>query len=227
MRILVGDEILNLSYINLAKMYLGRGCEAKVYKYKDEALKIYRPHCIKLRLDEDSALELTRIDTERILLPRKLIYDCDTGAFIGYTTRFIYKTKIASIFDMEIGNLVSEVNLLRSEAVKLADSGVIITDFNINNTIFNNGIYLVDPGSYKSVNSNYSLGFRNFVRDRNVSTLNEYIEYDLFRALGLNGAQREMIGSLLGTTRTDFANLDLNLDTDTLKEPVKQYIKRL
>ena len=133
MRILVGDEILNLSYINLAKMYLGRGCEAKVYKYKDEALKIYRPHCIKLRLEEDRALELTRIDTERILLPRKLIYDCDTGTFIGYTTRFIYKTKITSKDRSNINYCETVCLLLNKSTINYHYYSYSVWDFLIKN----------------------------------------------------------------------------------------------
>ena len=83
MKMLIDNKSLNIA--DIEKHYIDEGTEVVVYKYNDMALKIYKDYCRKQRLDLDTAKELSKIDTSRILLPRNIVYT-ENGEFIGYTT---------------------------------------------------------------------------------------------------------------------------------------------
>ena len=75
----------------IPEILLGSGTEGKVYYNKDsnEAVKIfYTFNGYDALMDEDEALKMSKINTEYILLPRRLVYN-EKGFFEGYTTPYI------------------------------------------------------------------------------------------------------------------------------------------
>ena len=84
------------------------GTEGNVYHIGDRAVKIYRPFCLKNRLDENTVDYLKTIETKRILLPREKVTD-KNGMFCGYTTE--YGTMQVAVID----NLSSLITARNSE----------------------------------------------------------------------------------------------------------------
>lgn len=85
------------------KVFLGSGCEGKVYYNEDtnEAVKIQYNEINKITsLSEESALRLCNIPTNYILLPRRLVYD-ENGKYLGYTTTYIPKNKEIEELDVQ------------------------------------------------------------------------------------------------------------------------------
>lgn len=224
MRILIDDELLKFSFIYLTRMYLGSGYEAKVYRYKDEALKIYKTYSVKFRLNEIDALKLSMMNTNRLLLPRRIIRNPDTGHFIGYTTKFLYSSKIGDILNMQMEHFMGELGLLRDDVISLGDYGVKVTDFNLRNTVYSDGIYLVDPGSYWVSDKNLSSDFRETIKRNNLANLNWYVKSSLLKGVKLDCDLEDIVSE---QPDRDICYIgDVIGNSFMTGETVKEYIKR-
>ncbi len=172
MRILIGEEqIVELSPETLEKTYISSGKEASVYWYGDEALKLYHFPCSEYRLGLEDAKKLSEIDTSRVLLPKRIIFDPDNGDFLGYTTIFIPKRPILSLFKMNMDSFLDEIAVLESDAIRLSNHGVSLDDFNLENTIYDGygEIYMIDPGSFQFLDNGID------VHEYNMLELQDYI----------------------------------------------------
>ena len=67
---------------------IGTGATGDVYKYKNTALKIFKKDKTP-PIDEETAKYLTTISTNRILLPRNLLFY--NQSFRGYTYKLVSK----------------------------------------------------------------------------------------------------------------------------------------
>ena len=226
MEILIDNDYLEFSYFDLLKMRLGSGLEAVVYGYNDEALKIYRLCSVKLRLDEDEAIRLSKLNaTRRILLPQRIIRNPDTLKFKGYTTKLLHKEESLGIFNMPMKQFLSEISLLRDDVVELANQGVKVVDLNIGNTVYSNGIYLVDPGSFDVRREKTTRYLRDeFVR-YNMINLNWFIKSSFVSGVSLNCDFDDVFSNATGKKITcigDVIEKDAKCD-----ETLGQYVKRM
>lgn len=226
MKILIDDDYLEFSSFELLKMRLGSGFEAVVYGYNDEALKIYRMCSIKLRLDEEDAIRLSKLSaTRRVLLPQRIIRDPDTLKFKGYTTKLLPKEEPLGIFNMQMRQFLSEISLIRDDVVELANQGVKVTDFNIENTVYKGGIYLVDPGSFQVRREKTTRYLRDeFVR-WNMINLNWFIKNSFVRGVRLGCCFEDIFSDVPGKKVTcigDIIEKDAKCD-----ETLGQYVKRM
>ena len=103
-------------------------------------------------MDIEDAIKMTKIDTQYILLPRRLIFK-DNLIFAGYTTPFIegHNTFLRNtLINSSIDELTDIFNKLYSDVYTLSINRIIITDIigNEDNLIFNGSFYLLDPGYY-------------------------------------------------------------------------------
>lgn len=123
---------------------IGYGTEGKVYynKNSQEAVKIfYTFNGYDAVMDEDEALKMSRINTEYILLPRRLVYD-ERGFFAGYTTKYIKS-------DVGLYDLFDIYNKLYKDIETLSNEKIILTDIlKEGNHVFGDCVYLIDPGYY-------------------------------------------------------------------------------
>ncbi len=147
----IGDKILELTDDDLEYMYVDEGMEGTIYRLGDMALKVYDRFSNKARLEEDEALKLSEIDTDRILLPRELIYDEDDN-FKGYTTKFLTSYNFKNLGRMPIKEFSNEIGLIYKDINTLTNHNVDVDDYTLSNIILSDGLYLVDPGSYMFVN---------------------------------------------------------------------------
>ena len=137
MRILLGEELLDLDEETLNYMFLDEGNESEVFRYGDSALKIYKPHCSKSRLGLDDVIELSKIPTKRFLMPREVIRDADTLEFIGYSLPFVYKYPRDILMRIKMNDFLDELDVIHSDLELLAQHHVDIEDVHIDNVLFN------------------------------------------------------------------------------------------
>ncbi len=168
MRIRLGKKLFEFSDIQLDKMYIDEGMEGTIYRLGEDALKIYSKYPAKDRLNEEEALRLSKIGTERFLLPKKLIYDED-NTFIGYSTKFIEDYDFKNVRYLSMNELCSELDILYNELKSLNDNLVDVEDYSLYNAIYNGEIYIVDPGSYRFVKD------EGYLHKDNKYKLNEFI----------------------------------------------------
>ena len=133
----------------LSNQMLNYGDEADVYRIKGQAVKIYKQFCPKTRLDERTVEYLKTIDTKRLLLPRKTVYD-EFNKFNGYTTKLITEGSKSLIGKLKMSKMISEMKLLTEDVEVLSELGITIDDLDYRDVLYGdeNGIYYCDPGSF-------------------------------------------------------------------------------
>ena len=220
MRILVGDELLEFSEDELDARYINEGCESIVYQYGNEVLKIYKRYCGKDRLTEKDASVLTEIETKRILLPRRIIKEADTGIFMGYSLPLIQVCSKKVIPNMPVETFVDELDLLHDDIRKLSDNRVDIEDLYIDNVLYDGRFFLGDPGSFVVRRNSYQ---GDIYRD-NICTLNRFVIDDVFGMVKITKAGRNIIDCSFDCSH--YIGDEIR-DTARPKEKISQYVKRI
>jgi hypothetical protein len=83
MLLYVGNEEVHFSKSDLENRYINKGREGKVYQYRNEALKIYTSELkYRKKLTESEVKKMSSVLTDRILLPKKPVYN-EEKKFIG------------------------------------------------------------------------------------------------------------------------------------------------
>ena len=217
MEVLIDNDLIELDKLD----YLGCGIEGKVYRYFDEAVKVYKPDCYKYRLDFNTASRLSLFDTNRFLLPRRIVYSPEDGSFLGYTTKYIAKGPKSDVFRKNVNRFCDELDVLRDDITLLSNDKVLIEDLIIGNTVFNNGsIFLIDPGSYRFIN-----GSEDDVLYSNLWEFRDFIAYDLLGSVAYGRRRKELIKEIFLGYEMDVC--DFMRKTTTGCETVKQYVKRI
>lgn len=141
----IGNRKEDLNGKRIRKIATGE--KGDVYKYKGEAIKLFNPD-EQPPMTEDVAEYLTKIQTSRILLPRKLVFYQD--AFRGYTLRLVQKKgNSRKLIALPGENLVENVETIESDIRTLSDKKVLLNGITPDNVLFNGRLYLTDPAHYK------------------------------------------------------------------------------
>ena len=126
----------------------GSGMESDAYKINDKVVKFYKRYCKKIRMDKKTCNALSQISTKRILMPKTSLLDKKRN-IQGYTMEYIEDIGKDSFFKLTKENLKEEIEKLEEDIIQLSDNAVEIRDIlEESNTVFHNGVYLIDPGSY-------------------------------------------------------------------------------
>lgn len=127
---------------------IGVGNEGTTYLIGGEAVKIYGGFCLKSRLGPDGVDILSKIPTNRIVLPKDKVKN-QQGYFCGYTTKYIDKVEFNHDI-VTMRHLLNELLLYEQDLALLSQNGVIAYDMNYDNIVYshNNSIYMIDPGSF-------------------------------------------------------------------------------
>lgn len=141
----VGNRKEDLSGKKISKIATGE--KGDVYKYKGEAIKIFNEH-EALPMSQETAEALTKIQTGRILLPRKLVFYKD--AFCGYTLRLVHKKgNSKKLIGIPGESLILNTEMIEKDIMTLSDKKVLLNGITPDNVVFNGRLYLADPAHYK------------------------------------------------------------------------------
>jgi len=88
MKFYVDDKKYDLDYKKMQKNFISSGFESDVYRFDNKVYKFYKEVCLKYRLDKKSVEYLSKIKTNRLLLPKDVIYD-ENKEFFGYSMKYI------------------------------------------------------------------------------------------------------------------------------------------
>ena len=131
----------DLSLKRLTK--IANGQTGDVYKYKNSALKIFRKG-IEPPIDQTTAKHLTGISTQRILLPRKLLFY--NVKFVGYTYKLVSKKGSGKrMINLPKDELIGNISILESDIKTLSENKVLLNGIDPTNYIFNGDLYISDP----------------------------------------------------------------------------------
>ncbi len=129
---------------------LAKGKTGNVYKYGNSAIKVF--HDIhELPIKEETAKYLTTIDTERILLPRKLLfYENDISDFFsGYSLKLVPKKgNIKKLINSPKKQLIENIEALEKDVKTISKKNILLSDMSPDNVQYNGNIYISDPSKY-------------------------------------------------------------------------------
>lgn len=140
------NKYIKIKIKSLPKIASGK--TGDVYKYKDSALKVFNKEISPL--DEETANYLTTIQTERILLPQKLLFYNNT--LKGYTLKkWDKKGSGKRIITLPKKVLLNEVIISERDTERLSKRRVLLNGVSPENAIFNGELYLTDPSLYSTL----------------------------------------------------------------------------
>lgn len=220
----IGDEKVELSEQELRNRYIDHGEEGNVYQYKKEAVKFYSDKMIyKRRLQEEDVLKLSEINTKRILLPRKPVYDKDKK-YIGYTTEFKIEAPKERIGLLRMKDLVKELELIKEDIRLLSNNLVKIQDLNYGGLLMTqDGIYITDPGEYHFSKKSYP----DSLYDYNIDEMNYYFTRVVFnRYLKLTNREKEKLKEIFPLLKDYFLEV-IKRNEYKPEQKVNGYFKKL
>jgi len=163
---------------------IGTGVTGDVYKYKNTALKIFKKDK-KLPIDYDTAKYLTNISTDRILLPRHLLFYNDS--FTGYTYKLVSKKGSGNrIIMLPREELIENVRAIEKDTKILSSKKVLLNGIEPANCIFNGTLYVSDPKDY-SILETFST--------RELEALNRYQIHMLLTSLITSEIRKTNLGT--------------------------------
>lgn len=124
---------------------IGNGTTGNVYRYKNQALKIFNPDK-ELPIDIETASYLASISTSRVLLPKNLLFY--NHKLRGYTYKLVSKKKTMPLINLPKDVLIGNIAILERDVERLSRKKVLLNGISPENSIFNGHIYLTDPSRY-------------------------------------------------------------------------------
>ena len=119
-----------------------------VYRYKNEALRVFRDG--EEPIDKKTAEYLTNISTERILLPRKLLFY--NNAFKGYTMKLVSQKGAGKrIITTQTDEIIDCVEAVEKDINELSHKKVLLNGINPGYSLYNGELYLVNPAGYRII----------------------------------------------------------------------------
>ena len=223
MLLYIDDEKVNFSKSDLENRYINKGREGKVYQYRNEALKIYTDELkYRKKLTESEVIKMSSILTDRILLPKRPIYN-ESKEFIGYTTSFKIEAPKERIGLMKFKDLISDLELIKNDIDIISKNNIELDDLNCGSLLMTqSNLFIGDPGAYTISNSSDTSDLYNY----NVKKMNYYFTRMIFlEYLKLTKKEKEVlkeyfsIDSEFFIDKIDKENIKSNQSTNaTLKK---------
>ncbi|MBR3199667.1 MAG: hypothetical protein IKG27_06690 [Bacilli bacterium] len=192
-----------------------------VYRYKNNVLRIFREN--ESHIEEETARYLTNISTERILLPKKLLFY--NNAFKGYTMTLVsQKGSSKKIITTPLEEILRTIEIVENDIEILSQKKVLLNNAAPNHTLYNGELYIVDPSKYSILDLNTSKELEKINYYQLQLLLTELIVTELNKN---NYSQQVLrnIKELLSSRETD-ERISTHLNNVMNKEKnIKQYIK--
>ena len=125
---------------------LAKGKNGNIYGYGNFAIKVFN-NPSDPPISEDTANYLTTINTDRILLPRKLLFYED--AFSGYSLKLVPKrSNVKKLINSPIEKLIENVEALEKDIKTISNRKILLSDMSPENVKYNGTLYISDPSKY-------------------------------------------------------------------------------
>lgn len=234
MEFIVNGKKVRYNPYNMKKdRLLGDGMEVEAYQVGDKAVKFFKRYPGKAILLTKSSMEkMKKINTKRILLPIDALLD-KRHNLRGYEMNYVEDLGINNYFSLNKDRLREENELLKKDIEILSDNNLLLEDLLFKNTVYNNGLYLIDPGSYQfdfSLDANQVYGI-------NIERINEYLIFDILKNYYLVNHNKfgnhinytfgkELYKEYNKSSNKDVLEFLSNIEENTLEDFVKIRIKK-
>lgn len=202
---------------------IGEGKEGTVYKYNDDCIKLFhnnRNSSNLLSINEDKFIFFTQINTQRIILPKQLLYNY-RGEIEGYLMKYIESNfKLSNIRNKNVNDIIEYLFDLKKDIDILNDNDILINDLKDSHLLYNDGFYLIDTSLYSKYQYDNILNCD--VKSKNISSINHFF-------IGMLLMQKENIKDY-SLNKRDIPNIYFKLYNDnfyfigdSLEKEVKKY----
>lgn len=155
MKYQINNEFITPDIIRKLKL-IKSGKTGKVYKWKNnQILKIFTINQSKddIQMDLETAEILSKINTKSryIILPIDLVFnknDYKKNNLKGYTSLYIKRKGNSNITKIPKGKLLENIQGIEEDIELLSSKNILLDGLNIQNTIFNDKLYISDPIRY-------------------------------------------------------------------------------
>ncbi len=225
MKYQINNEFITPDIIRKLKL-IESGKTGKVYKWKNnKILKIFTKNSPenKCPMDLETAEILSKINTKSryIILPIDLVFnknDYKKNNLKGYTSLYIKRKGNSNITKIPKGKLLENIQGIEKDIELLSSKNILLDGLNMQNTIFNDKLYISDPVRY--------IKMEDEVRDINMKLfqqlLIDLISRDL-RKLKVSKGKIEQVAELLYLKDDEVLNciyLKDILDTPTYTDDI-------
>lgn len=198
MEFLIDGKKVRLNPYNMKySPLIGEGTKARVYLIGEKAYKLYKPFCDTELMTKEKIDYLKKIPTKRVILPKSPILD-KKRRLKGYISKYIVDFGIEQFMLKDIDITLRELEKLQADFLTLGDYKVLVNDANYTNSVFNDGIYIIDCGRFE-INDKIS-------RFHNIQMFNDYLIGSLFttycRINGINFSK----------SKDEYNNMRLQMD---------------
>ena len=214
------DKDIKLTRMNK----IGTGVNGDVFKYRNMALKIFKKDK-KEPIDYYTAEYLTNISTDRILLPKNLLFYNNT--FKGYTYKLVSKKgSTQRMIMLPKTELVQNIRVLERDIEILSNKKVLLDGVEPTNSIFNGNLYLTDPTEYKILDECSS---------DDLEVLNKYQLHLLLISLittelrknNFTSSEQDAVKELLEMKDDSIDSSMFFTDIINSNDSIKQFVKRM
>ncbi len=155
MKYQINNEFITPDIIRKLKL-IKSGKTGKVYKWKNnQMLKIFTINQSKddIQMDLETAEILSKINTKSryIILPIDLVFnknDYKKNNLKGYTSLYIKRKGNSNITKIPKGKLLENIQGIEEDIELLSSKNILLDGLNMQNTIFNDKLYISDPVRY-------------------------------------------------------------------------------
>jgi len=193
-----------------------------VYRFRNYALRIFQDG--EKVIDEDTARYLTTITTDRIILPRKLLFY--KNSFAGYTMKLVsQKGSSKKIITTPKYEFIDSIEVLEDDIKELSKKKVLLNDIVPQYTLYNGELYLVNPSKYSILDAN-----SNSIERINKFQLHQLITELISRELNKQNCPQYAIKHLKELMRLrdeDQNTSDFLYDLMGEQKNIKQFVKKI
>lgn len=188
---------------------IGKGGEATIYKYNDEALKVFADN-----KSEKNAFILKKFKLDHFIMPNNILYK--DNKYIGYTMKLLDNCQDLNGIKKEI--LINNLKEIKKEILILSLNGILIKDLIPKNSLLQNNIlYFIDTSLYEYKGSNTVINMSNL----NMNSLYKYLGY-LLKESTHSLESSKILHSMLPKDTLQFIRKEMKND-----ETIKTFSMRL
>lgn len=194
-----------------------------IYRYKNDVIRIFRDG--ESPIDLDTARYLTTISTDRVLLPKKLLFY--NNAFKGYTMKLVsQKGAGRKMVNAPKQDLYESINLVEDDIDRLSNKQVLLSNTGIDHTLYNGDLYLVDPSQYRIFDYGDVESLKRLNQYHLHLLVSEIISTEL-RSMNFSRASIAHMKEVMDVKDTDQYTSDYLYEIMGNQKDIKQFVKKL
>ena len=194
-----------------------------VYRYKNSAIRVFREG--ETPIDKETAEYFTSVYTDRILLPRKLLFY--NNAFRGYTMKLVSQRGAGKrIITTPTKDLIECIEALERDVETVSQKKILLNGITPGYSLYNGELYLVNPAGYSILES---------VSEDKLEQLNEFQLHLLITELIAAELRKNRylqptinnVRNLLGLRDNDQSSSSYLKEVIDGQENIKEFVKKI